>query len=153
MGRPWEKWPAGVEGDVRQLLSDPDNAINEIANAYDLSWYSVNEYAEHTNAPSRSRKPQTGRTKRAITSDALDKELASLREQRAELDRRMEALREQRDEMSIHFTRDGEYVTAHGITAIGGFVATMHEWLNWLNHEGARKLRDFITHELKKGPQ
>ena len=67
----------------------------------------------------------------------------ALRQQEA-LAEKLEQLQRRKAELSIWFSEEGGDVLIHGVAA-QPLRATKRQWMQFLNLEGARKLREFIT--------
>jgi hypothetical protein len=134
---------------------DKDIPYSEIAKVYGKSNHAISVYAT---AVGVQRKPRiAGRTAKTAQHDgrpttlgAVEAKLLALQTKQAEFHREMEELKRLRAELQLRFERDGDTVLVYGV-APGPMAATVAEWTQFLNMEGARKLREYIAVTFGKG--
>jgi predicted DNA-binding protein YlxM (UPF0122 family) len=142
-------WPKEKLDEVLALLLDRDNTITEIAQTYGVSQQAIRTYAKHCGIPNRYEKGEERRATDPAQLSVVDKQMAQIAAKKAELEEELRKLAQVRSELSLHFENDGDYVLVYGV-ADTPLRASRSQWLQFLNLEGARKLRDFINAELAK---
>jgi hypothetical protein len=75
--------------------------------------------------------------------------LIALGTQEVQIKQQIEALRLKRDELAVQFEFDGDDVLVYGVAA-SPLRASKDAWMNFLEVEGARKLREFIVTRKNK---
>jgi hypothetical protein len=136
------------------FLTDPTIKQTEIAQMYKIA----PSYLSKIRAQLGLARKYTKRSLVAKSSSKIKSPVQTLREIELEIQHelqvqeaaklKLEQLRAKRAELQIRFEGSREEIKVYGITP-APMVASAKEWLSWLNLEGAKKLREYITVTLK----
>lgn len=147
----WTKLTASQLAELRQMCSDPSLTFKEIGGVYGKSSNDVGYYAKKSGL--RLGSPRTSSLKKvgapAVTLSAVDAALQVAAGRRAAIDKEIEELQQRRLALQIRFELDGVGLSVFGIVDEAPLTATVHQWLQFLNAEGPRKLREFVTANAK----
>lgn len=147
----WRIKPKAIIDEMAALLADRENSFVDIAEAYGVSTHSVATLARHLGAPPRRFGPKFNKAEIKQTTSQLsmvDRQIATVAAKRAELEAELEKLKLVREELSIRFEWDGQDVLVYGV-ADEPLRALAVQWKQFLDLEGARKLREFLTRGKK----
>ena len=136
---------------LRALVLDAAVTYDSIASEFGVDMKAISTYAVRNGI---QRMKHVGRNRlhmgssgsaQTTTLSAVERELQKAVQMEAELRQTIAALQTRRAELQIRYERDGNDVLVWGVSDECCMRATTQEWLRWLNAEGARKLREFIT--------
>jgi hypothetical protein len=135
--------------ELRAWLLDPDVTYKSVAEMYGRPHHDISNYANRIGVPPRhvhkAPKRLSAAPARPTTLSTVERELEAEQARLDEARRKVEELKAKRAELQLRFEWDGSEVLVFGITDGAPVRALASEWLQFLNMEGARKLREFIA--------
>lgn len=135
----WTRMPLTDLAEMQSMMRDPSISYKDIARTYGREFAAdISLYAKKIGLPPRP-----------CSLRAVEAELVALVAQQEELKRKTEALKARRAELQVRFEWDGGVVSVHGVGE-EPLRAQAESWINFLNVEGGRRLREFIVVESKK---
>lgn len=142
----WKSMDESKVDEMRAMLADPSLSFAEIGRAYSVKAYQVQSMARAFGAPDRAGRGTRRRVERLETTDLrmVNDQIEELLRKQGELQANLERLKARRDELQLRFEEDGGDVLIHGVAA-QPLRATARQWIQFLNMEGARKLREFVV--------
>ena len=144
---PWfAKLDADQRAELRQMVLDPSNSYSDIAEMYGRTPSDISYVAKKWGALPRHVNKQTAKESgRTLTLTVVNAQLEDLAKKRQAIKEEEEKLLALRVELSVRFERDGDDVLVWGIAEDSALRAPVAGWLRFLNAEGGRKLREFIS--------
>jgi hypothetical protein len=149
-------WKTLTEARAQELLTlyrDRTIGVEQIAKEFNISKQQISQFANLRGI--RRLDPykkggKAGTLPRSTTLTAVERRLEDAARREEALRFEIEVLRARRAELALRFELEGDMVLVWGVAGGGPLRATATEWLQFLNLEGGRKLREFIAAHVGK---
>jgi hypothetical protein len=127
-------------------IRDGSTSYEDIAQMYGRKPYDIGNFASSMGIVrrprgSKNKEPEINLTDLKSIDRKLEESLKKIEDEK----RLIEELKAKRAELSVRFEWDDSDVLVFGIKAGQPMRASAREWIQFLNLEGARKLREFIA--------